>query len=615
MANPPDDEVPELLRKRVMRQRRRLKIVRFTFALTAGLSVLLLFIANQSQTLAPTARTIQVIRAGETLWLLDQHLDFSGQKSASGGSFAIVKGQGEEFTQGMRYDGLVRYAVAIDENHIGLTTPSRFMLFDVSGEEWERKRMDPLRLNDPSAAPVVVPFDGTLWLCWVRGRDIMVRPLEQPDVEPKALHKTSAPGAGLGAVVTDDALWLSVRETRSKDLTLISFTPSIEPVPEEPAPDKDADATPAVADEAEDDTPDDTEVPEARLRTGVRVHLNTDVTSNVGRSTFAIVGDRPVVGVSRDKESDRSWTMLVWTRDDKATQGRWESADAPPRESAPSGMELSNFMSLRERDGRLFAIYNDGSDVKSALAEVKNDGALEWQEASLVPIDKTTGAAGYVVWVTILFGMLLIMASQGVWLLLNRERPMDRTLAEILERREKESGDDKDNEKKKNIPKLLYANGFARATALLLDIAMTSPIIILLQSVYGYTWEQAYGFLAIGSVSSLDTSMIPVIQATLVTLGVLAVYGMACEMFWGKTFGKALFRLRVVDAEGEAPAAWRIVVRNFVKIFELIHWIVLLIPMALMMMTGKQQRLGDLLAGTYVIVDLVPEEMPDDIDI
>jgi len=34
-----------------------------------------------------------------------------------------------------------------------------------------------------------------------------------------------------------------------------------------------------------------------------------------------------------------------------------------------------------------------------------------------------------------------------------------------------------------------------------------------------------------------------------------------------------------------------------------------------MMMTGKQQRLGDLAAGTFVIVDVVPDEAPDDIDI
>ena len=90
---------------------------------------------------------------------------------------------------------------------------------------------------------------------------------------------------------------------------------------------------------------------------------------------------------------------------------------------------------------------------------------------------------------------------------------------------------------------------------------------------------------------------------------------MVCEMMWGRTFGKALFRLRVVDAEGEQPAAWRIVVRNLFKVVELIHWVVLLIPMGLMMMSGKQQRLGDLLAGTYVIVDVIPDEAPDDIDI
>jgi uncharacterized RDD family membrane protein YckC len=196
-----------------------------------------------------------------------------------------------------------------------------------------------------------------------------------------------------------------------------------------------------------------------------------------------------------------------------------------------------------------------------------------------------------------------------VWLLLNRERPMDRTLAEILDNQEKEGGPAAE------LPKLLYASPFARAISLLLDVAITSPVVILLQGIYGYTWEQAYGFLAIGTVTSFDAELLPVVQATAVTLLVLAIYGMVCELAWGRTFGKALFKLRVVDAEGEAPAAWRIVVRNFVKIFELIHWAVLLIPMGLMMLSGKQQRLGDLAAGTFVIVDVIPDEAPDDIDI
>jgi uncharacterized RDD family membrane protein YckC len=73
--------------------------------------------------------------------------------------------------------------------------------------------------------------------------------------------------------------------------------------------------------------------------------------------------------------------------------------------------------------------------------------------------------------------------------------------------------------------------------------------------------------------------------------------------------------LRVVDLEGEPPSPWRLVVRNVLKIAELIHWTVVMIPLGMMMFSGKQQRLGDYLGGTVVVVDVVPEESPDDIDV
>jgi uncharacterized RDD family membrane protein YckC len=99
-----------------------------------------------------------------------------------------------------------------------------------------------------------------------------------------------------------------------------------------------------------------------------------------------------------------------------------------------------------------------------------------------------------------------------------------------------------------------------------------------------------------------------------VTLLVLVIYSAIGELFWGKTFGKALLRIRVVDRKGEHPAAWRVIVRNLLKVFELIHFLILLIPMVLMMVTGKQQRLGDLAASTFVIIDAVADEATDDLD-
>ena len=213
------------------------------------------------------------------------------------------------------------------------------------------------------------------------------------------------------------------------------------------------------------------------------------------------------------------------------------------------------------------------------------------------------------IWMSVMLALLLL-AGQGLWLLLNRSQELDRTLAGILS--EKPAKDTK-------LPKsetMLHATLLARAIALLVDLGVTSPFVIMLKSVYNYEWAQAYGFLLpVVNLASEPRMLLVVLQASLVTISILTIYAMVCELIWGRTFGKALLHLRVVDSEGEQPGPWQIVVRNLVRIFEIAHWAVFLVPAMLMMMGGKQQRLGDMLARTYVIVDVVPEDQADDLEI
>src|SRR5690606_24668941 len=92
----------------------------------------------------------------------------------------------------------------------------------------QRKRFQPLGINDPDGYPVVVPFNDQRWICWVQGSDIKVRPFDRPDVEAKSLHRTGTRGATLLARTTADSIWLCVVEKQNGDLTLVSFTPRIE---------------------------------------------------------------------------------------------------------------------------------------------------------------------------------------------------------------------------------------------------------------------------------------------------------------------------------------------------------------------------------------------------
>lgn len=584
--------IPDELRARIDRQRKRQRLVRFSFAITVAVTVILLFGVNQAQTLAPTTRNLHLLPIDDRLWMIDQHLELNNQGKL-GGTFGLLRIDGDTVTTGARFEGTVTGITLLPNDRVGITTGARFLEFDLREEGWPRVEIHNLDLNDPDTSAVVLRSGQHNWLCWTRGTEVSVRPLDQPDVAAHSLHKTAGAGAELRGVTIGDRIWLSVRDTRNNELTLVAFRAGIEDAVAGPP----GDATAPVAADAE--TP-------AR-RTRIDVIERTKVTANVKRSSLAVMpgekGDRPIVTYIRKDE--RAWGLLAYDPAEK----NWIDGALPPREKPPSGLDVSNFASIARQGHSMLVAFNDGPQVKLARGKL-GAGGIEWQDAEVLPIDRTQGAAVYIVWFVLLFGVLLLMASQGVWLLLNRERPGDRTLAALLEKKL-----DTDTKKiKKPEIKLPYASSMARALALFIDIAITSPVIILLQDVYDFTWEQAYGFLSFG-VATMDGSLLQTVMATLVTLLVLIIYSTVAEVFWGRTFGKALLRLRVVDVKGEQPATWRIVVRNLVKVFELVHFLVLLIPMVLMMMTGKQQRLGDMLGGTLVIVDAVPEESPDDIDI
>ena len=602
MKPSPSEDLPELLRERILRQRKRLKLVRVTFALTIVATIGLMVAAHQSQSMAPTARIMFVMPQAEDLWLLDQHLEPS-QQGTAGGSFAMLQVRGDEVQTGPRYEGVARSVTVMDDKRVGVTTSTRFMQFEHTEAGWQRGEFQSLGLNDPTASPAVVSLKGELWLCWSRGVDVMVQPLGRPDVAARSLYQTKSPDAVLLARVSGDVIWLACLETRNGELSIVAFKPGIETSAPAEKRDNDTDAVPDAAD--------------VQSGTVVQRVFSAHVAEGVLRCTFAVLetpqGAQPVIAFTRKDDDKRIWHLRVWLRDDATPPGKWVDASAPDREKPPSSLDLSNFLTLAARGPDLLAVYNDGQEVRITQAAVAADGALTWSPPTVLAVDGTRAPYVYVLWVVLLFVALLVMASQMVWLMLNRERAMDRALAELLEKREGINAPKKNKDKDK--PRLLYANALSRVIALLIDIALTSPLIILLQGVYSYKLEQAYGFLAVGAFETMNADIVLTLQATAVTLIVLSMYAMICELAWGRTLGKALLRLRVVDAKGEAPAAWRIVVRNFLRVFELIHWFILMIPMGVMLLSGKGQRLGDLLGGTYVVVDAVPEESPDDIDI
>ena len=156
----------------------------------------------------------------------------------------------------------------------------------------------------------------------------------------------------------------------------------------------------------------------------------------------------------------------------------------------------------------------------------------------------------------------------------------------------------------------------SRFAAQLIDVLLTvlfTGALVFLLAIMGADWD----FLSI--------------LWSLLFLFIRAPYYILAEILWnGQTLGKRICRLRVVGADGRTLAPYSVAVRNLMKevevfypgtmlfaaaalgIFEyilLIVWICILLAVPLA--NRKRQRLGDMIANTYVIHQPQAILMPD----
>jgi len=94
-------------------------------------------------------------------------------------------------------------------------------------------------------------------------------------------------------------------------------------------------------------------------------------------------------------------------------------------------------------------------------------------------------------------------------------------------------------------------------------------------------------------------------QATLaVWIGLMAAYFPVMEALCGKTVGKFLTRTRVVNAAGGRPSIGQAVVRTLFRLIEVNPILAGGIPAGIAVVASRhKQRLGDMVAGTYVLRD------------
>jgi uncharacterized RDD family membrane protein YckC len=115
------------------------------------------------------------------------------------------------------------------------------------------------------------------------------------------------------------------------------------------------------------------------------------------------------------------------------------------------------------------------------------------------------------------------------------------------------------------------------------------------------------GFSIIGEYSSLGDRITEApkwVQAVLIIVVFLIVMGyfIFFEWLWnGQTPGKRWLKLRVIREDGRPVTFWEAAVRNLLRLFDMSPAIFYSIGLISVFISSKDQRAGDMLAGTVVV--------------
>ncbi|MHB1156669.1 MAG: RDD family protein [Phycisphaerales bacterium] len=154
---------------------------------------------------------------------------------------------------------------------------------------------------------------------------------------------------------------------------------------------------------------------------------------------------------------------------------------------------------------------------------------------------------------------------------------------------------DKANNKVKLPPNLVPAGLFRRGVALLIDLI---PAWIILYAVLGASDVERILQRWPASVDSAQ------LYLSLMAMVILTAHVTLSEMFTGRSLGKWIMRCRVVTVTGSPPNVWQVLIRNLIRMLELLLWPLLILAV----LSPSRQRLGDLAARTVVVRNAKPGE-------
>jgi len=142
------------------------------------------------------------------------------------------------------------------------------------------------------------------------------------------------------------------------------------------------------------------------------------------------------------------------------------------------------------------------------------------------------------------------------------------------------------------------ASPFSRCLALAMDVAIVAALTVLAAQVLAALQIMVASVPVLGRVlADFGTGTLIVMQFAIAT-----GYGMATEWLWsGRTVGKRLMRLRVIDERGLSLGLKQVVVRNLFRLLDMMPSTFYLLGGISCLLTKRCQRIGDIAAGTLVV--------------
>ncbi len=143
----------------------------------------------------------------------------------------------------------------------------------------------------------------------------------------------------------------------------------------------------------------------------------------------------------------------------------------------------------------------------------------------------------------------------------------------------------------------------ARGAAFLIDIAIPFLLVVTAMGLWanGGYWTILDTWGAAITKPDQTFASIPL----LIVLGVYTLHVAVGELFFGRSIGKAALGLRVLMIDGKAPTVAGVLVRNLVRLAEIVPAGILILYLFI---SDYRQRLGDLLAHTIVVAPIPPDQ-------